>query len=150
MKMRVDQGSSFTSVRWTHRADAVGTVVQTSGVEAHNALGSGERYHAPLRRVFNKIILESPKIDRKVALRLAVKAMNDTIGPEGRVPSYLVLGCIPRFPAVDSSFPEQLSRLDALKEARKEMDTISAELRIRTAQTVAAVKKARREYRRRI
>lgn len=45
MKMRVDQGSSFTTVRWTRRNDAVGTIVHTSGVESHNALGSGERYH---------------------------------------------------------------------------------------------------------
>ncbi len=50
-KMRVDQGSAFTSVKWTNRTDAVGTEVQTSGVEAHSALGNGERYHAPLRRV---------------------------------------------------------------------------------------------------
>ncbi len=42
MKMRVDHGSAFTSVRWTRSADAVGTIVQTSGVESHNSIGSGE------------------------------------------------------------------------------------------------------------
>ncbi len=52
-------GSAFTKVRWTRRADAVGTVAQTSGVESHNSLGPGERYHAPLRRIFNKIMHEN-------------------------------------------------------------------------------------------
>ncbi len=132
MKMRVDQSSVFTSIRWTHRADAVRTVVQTSSVESHNSIGSGERYHAPLRRVFNKIVPEDPKIDRKTALQLAVKAMNDTMGPDGLVPSYLVFGCIPRFPAVDSTVPNQKDRMNALEKARNEMATIEAELRLKT------------------
>ncbi len=73
-KMKVDQGSALTSVRWTHRADAVGTVVQTSVAESHNSLEWGERYHAPMWCVFNKIILKDPKIKRKIAPKLAVKA----------------------------------------------------------------------------
>ena len=40
LKMRVHQRISFTSVRWTRRADAVGTIVQTSDVEANNAIGA--------------------------------------------------------------------------------------------------------------
>ncbi len=32
MKMRMDQGSAFTSVRWTRRTDSSVTIVQTSGV----------------------------------------------------------------------------------------------------------------------
>ncbi len=50
MEMSEDQGSAFTSVKLTHRADIVGTVVQTSVVESHNSLGSGERHHASLQR----------------------------------------------------------------------------------------------------
>ncbi len=49
METHVDQGSAFTSVRWTNRAKEVGTDFQESVVEAHNSFGSGERYHAPLR-----------------------------------------------------------------------------------------------------
>ncbi len=33
LKMRVDHRSAITTVRWTRRADAVGTIVQKSGVE---------------------------------------------------------------------------------------------------------------------
>ena len=119
--MRVDQGSAFTSVRWTRRADAVGTIAQTSVVESHNSIGFSERYYAPLCRVFNKIKHENPKMDRRIAFRIFVKAMNDTLGPNGYVPSFLVFGCVPRFPAVDSKPPEQQSHMDALSRARQEM-----------------------------
>lgn len=132
-KIRVDQGSAFTSVKWTRMCDKVGIEVQESGIEHHNALGSGERYHDPLRRVFKKIMHESPSLDKNVALKLAVKAINDTMGPEGLVPSLLVFGCIPRFQPVRSELPGQKERMRALLHARKEMSTITAELRIRRA-----------------
>ncbi len=51
MKMRVNQKSTFSLLRWTNRAKASGTDVQESGIEAHNSLGSGEIYHAPLRKI---------------------------------------------------------------------------------------------------
>ncbi len=44
----------FVPIRyWTNRTDPVGTEVQASGVEARNALGNGERYHAHLCRIYN-------------------------------------------------------------------------------------------------
>ncbi len=98
MTLRVDKGRAFTSVRWTNRPKEVGTNVQKSDVGAHNWLGSGERYHAPLRRIFFKIWEEHPDMGKNIILKLAVKAMNDTMDPEGLVPSYLEFGCILRFP----------------------------------------------------
>ena len=133
MKIRIDQGSAFTSIRWTNRTKAVGTDVQESDVEAHNSLGSGERYHAPLRRIFLKIREPHPKMDKNIILKLPVKVMNDTMGPEGLVPSYLVLVCIPRFPSAGSPLPMQQQRMDAVQSARREMAIIFAELRIRKA-----------------
>ncbi len=55
------------------------------------------------------------------------------MGPNGLVPSYLVFGCVPRFPAVDSKLPDQQSRMNALSRARQEMATIVSELRIEKA-----------------
>jgi len=132
-KVRVDQGSAFTSLRWTRLCDKVGIEVKESGIEHHNALGSGERYHDPLRRVFKKIRHETPELDRTIALRIAVKALNDTMGPEGLVPSLLVFGCLPRLTPVNSHNPAQKQRMRALHEARKEMASVTAELRIRKA-----------------
>ena len=114
VKIKTDQGSCFTSLRWTSRTNAVGTEMETSGVESHNSLGPGERYHEPLRKVFKNIMDEQPDMRNEHALRLAIKACNDTLGPEGLVPSYLVFGCIPRFPSVDSSLTKQKERMQAM------------------------------------
>ena len=118
MKVRVERGSSFTSVRFKRRADAVGMEFQESGVESHNSIRFGERYHSPLRRIHYKIIDEEPKIDRFAALQIAVKAMNDTMGPKGLVLSFLVFGCIPQF-----LFSDSQSRMNAFSKARKEIAT---------------------------
>lgn len=61
--------------------------LKISGVESHNSLGIVERYHDPLRRIYNTLRHVSPKIDKDIALRLAIKSMNDTVRPEGYVPS---------------------------------------------------------------
>ncbi len=114
LKTRVDQGSAFSTVRWTGREDAVGSIVQNSGVESHNSIGFGMRYHAPLRRIFNRNKHENTKIYSKIVLCIAVEAMNDTMGPNGLVPSYLLFGCVPRFPSVDSKLPDQHSRMGTL------------------------------------
>lgn len=132
-KIRVDQGSAFTSIRWTRLCDTAGIECQESGIEHHNALGSGERYHDTLRRIFKKVKHEHPGMNREIALRIAVKAINDTMGPEGLVPSLLVFGCLPRFPATTSNVIEQERRMRALNEARREMASVTAELRIRKA-----------------
>ena len=132
-KLKVDQGSAFTSIRWQRLCEMVGTEIQFSGVESHHSLGSGERYHDPLRQVYLKIRYEYPSVKKEIALRLAVKALNDTMGPEGLVPSLLVFGVLPRFPAVNTSLPYQIERMEALKEARAEAATITAKLRVRKA-----------------
>ncbi len=133
MKMRVDQVSAFSSVRWNRRADAVRTIVQTSGVESHNSIGSGEGCHASFRLLFNKIKDENPKIDLEIAFRISVKAMNDTMVPNGLVSSYLVFRRVTRFPEVDSKLPYQKSRMDALSRACQEMAMIVVEMRIQKA-----------------
>ena len=108
-------------------------MVQTSGVESHNSIGSCERYDTPLQRIFNKIKHNSPKMDRNIVLCIAFKAMNDNMGHNGLVPSYLVFGCVPRFPSVDSKLPEHQSRMEALPRALQEMITVASELRVQKA-----------------
>jgi hypothetical protein len=76
-RTRVNQGGIFTSPRWKELTDLNGIVLQLSGIESLNSLGVGERYHAPLRRIHHKIIFEYPQLDLHLALKRAVKAMND-------------------------------------------------------------------------
>ena len=131
--MRTDSGSVFTSDRWTKLTTDHGIDLRVSGIESHNSLGLGERYHSPLRRIFRKLKHEAPSLDNGLILRLATKAMNDTVGPEGYVPSLLVFGTLPRFPAVYSKLPDQKQRMEALSCARREYATIVSQLRVAQA-----------------
>ena len=58
-------------------------------------------------------------MEQKLALQLAVKSINDTLGPEGLVSSQLVFNCTLRFPAVESTLQNQANRMKALEGARK-------------------------------
>lgn len=75
--------------------------VNRIGIEAHASLSLGERYREPLRPTFRKIKSSQPGIDKLIALVCSVKAMNDSLGPEGLVPSALVFGEFLRIRTVD-------------------------------------------------
>ena len=75
----------------------MGIRIKTVPVEAHNSIGLVERYHGPLRRVYQIIIAElnSSDITKDMALQMAFKAVNDSVGPNGLVPTLLVYGAYP-------------------------------------------------------
>ena len=131
--IRLDRESSFTSDQFRKNAKTVGVDLQFSGIESHNAIGQGERYHRPLRRVFNILKEEHKSLDDKHILRISTKAINDTMGPNGLVPSLLVFGVLPAFPCPNTKMPNQVERFAALRTAKAEMEKIVAETRIKRA-----------------
>lgn len=131
--LKTDHGKIFTSKQWRSWTEMAGINMEISGIESHNSNGIVERYHDPLRKIFSIIRKEYPRLDPEIALRCAVKGINDTMGPEGLVPSYLVFGVIPTFPAFNTELPSQRDRMAAISSARSEMATISAKLRIQQA-----------------
>ena len=72
-------------------------------IEAHNSVGKVERYHVPFRRAYKIIREEYPSASRELALQTALKAVNDTVGPNGLVPTLLVFSAYLRI--VDTSLP---------------------------------------------
>jgi len=86
----------------------VGIKLKLSAVESHDSVGSGECYHAPLRLLYNKIHFSSPNLGIQFCFRLALKAMNNNMNPEGLVPSLLVFGVLSRFPVVNTQLPTQV------------------------------------------
>ena len=132
-RFRVDQDSIFTSKEWHQLSHSAGIDVQLSGIESHNAIGVGERYHAPLRQIYSKIRTDVPSIDPSMALKLANKTMNDTMGPEGLVPSLLVFGLLPRFPPSSTPLLSHAARMEAMEIARLEMADIVAKQKIQRA-----------------
>jgi hypothetical protein len=113
-KTRTDQGTQFKSPRWKELMDATGIELILLGVESHNSIGLGERYHGPLRRIYQKIRYDYPNLNPDISLRLAVKAMSDTMNPEGLVPFYLVFCIMPRFPHYGVIFSNFMNIYDNL------------------------------------
>lgn len=126
----VDQGPQFISAEWRNLTQAAGIKVKQSGIEHHNAIGTGERYHAYLRRIYNKVRMESPSLSSRMALSLSVKATNDTAGPSGLVPSLLVFGVMPRLPVRHAAIPYHTKRMRAAISARKEMTEVISKRRL--------------------
>ena len=104
-------------------------------VEAHWSIEIVERFHFVLRRVYKMIMedLAEMKISKELGLQMAVKAVNDTAGPNGLVPTLLVFDAYSRMHHLDSSAPSIIQRAAAISKAMGEMRKIMAERQIRDA-----------------
>lgn len=101
-------------------------------MEGYNAIGVGERYHSPLLRVFNAIHLDDPAVSAALALRFSLKTLNDTMGPDGLVPSLLAFGRLPLFPAHEGH-PTQGQRKASVTVALVEASQAACEARVNKA-----------------
>lgn len=119
--MHTDMGPQFRSTKWRNLCQLHGIKLTRSGVEHHNALRVGERYHTFLRQVYRKVKAEHPDFSKMEILEIAVKVVNDTAGPNGLVPTLLVFGVMPRIPITPVDLPAQRERMQALSEARRDM-----------------------------
>jgi hypothetical protein len=105
----------------------MGTNTKRVPVEAHNSISIVERYHSPIRHAYQIITTEIPDIDRDMALQMAFKAINDTAGPNGLVPTLLVFGVYPRMVELDAPSPSVTQRSNAIKKAMAEIQKLRAE-----------------------
>jgi hypothetical protein len=122
-------------VKWKTLTESRGITLRISGVEVHNQLGIWERYNCPLWRVYQKIEHEFPHVCPVLLLRIEVKAINDTMGTNGLVPSLLVFSVVPRVPPMSIDLPKQRDRMAALAAAQMKKSTIVSEKRITAALT---------------
>jgi hypothetical protein len=127
-----DAGKQFTSKEFAQLADSMGTKIKIVPIEAHNSIGIVERYHGPIRRAYNIITAEIPDIHKDMALQMAFKAINDSVGPDGLVPTLLVYGALPRMIQSDTS-PTVAQRSSALKKAMAEIQKLRAKRQVEDA-----------------
>lgn len=123
-KILVDQGSPFGNL-FASIGSLTNEDVQRTGIESHNSLGLGERYHQPLRNTYSKLCIAYLDRDSQLLLSMSVKAINDTLGPHGPVPSALVFrGILSAFKTSESPHPRATIELRAAVEnmARCEME----------------------------
>lgn len=90
----VDEGARFRKV-FAELTALHDNKLEKSGVQSHNSLTFGERYHKPLRPTYLELKLDHPSMQRQLLLALAIKTRNDTIGLEVHVPSSLAFGEFP-------------------------------------------------------
>ena len=64
---------------------------------------------------------------------MAVKAVNDTAGPDGLVPTLLVFGAYPRMVATDPPAPSISQRASAIRKAMDEVIKLRAKMQVNNA-----------------
>lgn len=87
--------------------------VSWTDIEAHDSLDLGGRYHGALRNTFRKLKAVHPSIDKHLAFACVVEVLNDSLSPEGLVPSLLLFGEYPELPFLSAP---QLCTLQGRKE----------------------------------
>lgn len=75
----------------------------------------------------------TPGIPEDYALALAAKAYNDTAGPRGLSPTFLVFGIYQRLPFRPHLLPDNCRRMNALRVVKQELACLLSQERISTA-----------------
>ncbi|PVH90773.1 hypothetical protein DM02DRAFT_577620, partial [Periconia macrospinosa] len=128
-----DAGKNFSSAEFQQQAKAMAIEIKEVPVEAHNSVGKVERYHAPLRRAYEIISSELEVASKELILQMAVKAVNDSAGPDGLVPTLLVFGAYPRMTDDSPPSPSVVQRAEAIRKAMKEVRRLYATRQVNDA-----------------
>ncbi|KAI0994393.1 hypothetical protein K3495_g13789 [Podosphaera aphanis] len=129
-----DAGTNFASHEFRNEAKMMGITCKQIPIEAHWSIGKLERYHAPLRRAYEVINSElNAIVSQDAILQMAFKAVNDTTGPNGLVPTLLVFGTYPRINNESPPSPSLLKRADAIQKAMKSLRKAQAKRQINDA-----------------
>ena len=67
-QITTDTGKTFVSKEFNQLATTLGTKVKIIPVEAHNSIRIAERYHGPVRRAYQIIVVKIRDIDKDMAL----------------------------------------------------------------------------------
>ncbi|KJZ75136.1 hypothetical protein HIM_05622 [Hirsutella minnesotensis 3608] len=116
--IRHDAGTNFAAEEFQKEARLIGITCRQVPIEAHNSIGKIERSHGPLRRAYNILKEEiGDAASPEAILQMAVKAVNDTAGPDGLVPTLLVFGAYPRINQQSPPSPTMIKRAEAIRKA---------------------------------
>jgi hypothetical protein len=121
-----DAGTNFTSQEFQQHAQSLHIRTKEIPVEAANSMSIVERYHKPLRRAYEVLKDEMGGTDKAMLLQMAVKAVNDTAGYDGIVPTLLVFGAFPRMSELEPPAPSIAQRATAIKKAMAEVVKLRA------------------------
>jgi hypothetical protein len=108
--------------KFVNNAKIMAIEVEEIPVKAHHFIGKIEKYHALLKRAFEVITANfSNIITPEHVLQIAVKAVNNTAGPNGLIPIFLVFGTFPRISHELPPLPSIAARGEAMRKAMAEI-----------------------------
>jgi hypothetical protein len=131
--IRHDAGTNFSSAEFRREARFVGITCEQVPVEAHWSIGKVERYHRPIRRAYQILKAELPEVSPEALLQATYKAVNDTAGPNGLVPTLLVFGAYPRINIDSPPSAQMIRRAEASAKAMTELRKLAAARKVNDA-----------------
>ena len=108
-------------------------IVKNAPVEAHHSIGLVERYHESLRRAYSIIAAEISGIEPQLALQMAFKALNDSAGSNGLVPTLLMFGAYSRMTETDAPSPTITQRATVMRKVMNEIRRLHASRQVNDA-----------------
>jgi hypothetical protein len=125
--MVTDAGKNFKKSEFVANARILAIEVEEVPIKAYNSIGKIERYHGPLKRAFEIITADlGISLAPEYVLQMAVKAVNDTAGHDGLVPTFLMFETYPRFSLLSLSLPSLTIRANAVRKAMAEVRKLKA------------------------
>ncbi len=128
-----DTEKNFTSKEFRQYVLSLAITTKCVPVEAYWLVGIIERAYTILRRAYQIIREELEGSSKEICLQIAIKAVNNTAGPDGLVPTLLVFGAFPRITELDDPAPTISQRATAVRKAIEEITKIRAKLQVNTA-----------------
>jgi hypothetical protein len=114
---------NFASAEFKQLARSMSIEVKEVPIEAHNSISLVERYHMLLWRLYEIICnkLKDKQINKEMILQMAIKAVNDSVGPNGLVPTLLIFGVYLWLIELDPLSLSIIKRAEAIYIATKEV-----------------------------
>jgi hypothetical protein len=128
-----DAGTQFTSAEFVQNAKSIGNVIKYVLIKAHHSISIVERYYTPLCQAFEIITKELPRVSKQFVLQMAIKAVNNTAGPDGLVPTLLVFGTYPWIATTDTPSLTVTKRGKAITKAMKQIAELHARRQVTDA-----------------
>jgi len=64
-------------------------------IKVYNSIRKVEQYYVPLRYIYKIILLELEDASKELTLQIAIKAVNNSTGPDRLIPILLIFSAYP-------------------------------------------------------
>jgi hypothetical protein len=136
-RITYNTGKNFVGKEFRQYARGIAITTKSVLIKVHHSVGLIERAHPVLQYVyeilsseFNTLGIET---SREILLQMAVKAVNDTAGPDGLILTLLVYRAYPRMVETDPPVLLISQRAAAIYKAMDEITKLQAKKQVATA-----------------